>query len=168
MEKPSDAELEILLGRAVDWIKEQRTHHRPSSRPFRTLERQELDPFWEATILDEIRVREVRRIEVPPEFARFLSEGLIIGITFIDTVLLTPFARVMGKSVPFHETVHVAQFEILGVEQFVASYGRSLASGLTYEQNPLERQALDLTTRYSNNPGTPFNAYEAVKTALER
>ncbi|KKR77042.1 MAG: hypothetical protein UU21_C0001G0096 [Candidatus Levybacteria bacterium GW2011_GWA2_40_8] len=163
-ERFSEKQAEVLIASATNWILGQREFHRPTSRPFSQSERKALERFWGDEFLDKIRIK-VGSIEVPPDFARFLSPGLI-GITFVDTVLLTPLGIAMGKGVRFHEAVHVAQFDVLGVQRFVALYGRGLISGERYHQISLERQAFELQRRFLANLTRPFNALDEVRSNL--
>ncbi|HCE31488.1 MAG: hypothetical protein A3G66_01255 [Candidatus Levybacteria bacterium RIFCSPLOWO2_12_FULL_39_17] len=161
MEIFSEEQIASLISRGVSWVTEQRRIHRPDARPFHDAERKFLEPFWNRDFLDRVRVKEVEKIEIPPDLAAVLLPGFI-GITFGDTILL----RRSTSNVHFHENIHVAQFDILGVQRFVDAFARGLMSGLTYNENPLERQALELGRRFMENPNVPFDAYETVKSGL--
>lgn len=84
------------------------------------------------------------------------------GITFDDTVLLSQAERV-GDDVAFlgllfHELVHVAQYEVLGVDEFVCQYVQGYAAnGFVYERIPLEVAAYNLGGKFLAAPRVRFS-----------
>lgn len=68
------------------------------------------------------------------------------GLTLDDTYYLLPTAA-DNLQIHFHELVHVAQWQHLGVEGFLARYLNELNS-YGYNEMPLERMAYELDARY--------------------
>jgi hypothetical protein len=92
------------------------------------------------------------------------------GITLADTIVA---ARRAPADPPtwmrflFHELVHVVQFDILGVERFVARYLEEWArAGYRYRGIALEAMAYRLDARYAANPGEAFDVRALVALAL--
>ncbi|MDZ7830286.1 MAG: hypothetical protein U5L07_00885 [Desulfobacterales bacterium] len=64
------------------------------------------------------------------------------GITYKDTFFITPDHQ-KRESIHFHELIHIIQWNELGVENFILTYGANLlVSG--YRLHPLEAIAYDL------------------------
>lgn len=174
----SDQLIDFLIAGGQAWVTQQRELHRPAAIPLDALVKGKLKPFFEDAILNEARFKEVAAIENPGFYAEIEASGQPIpldftamhGITFIDTVLLsTRFGQVSFPSLLFHELVHVVQYRILGVAEFVDRYVRGwAANGFAYEAIPLERDAYELQHRYEASPAQPFSVREKVEQRLKR
>lgn len=75
-----------------------------------------------------------------------LFEQQLAGLTLGDTYYLLPSAA-DNLRIHFHELVHVAQWQHLGVEGFLTRYINELKS-YGYDEMPLERMAYELDARY--------------------
>lgn len=71
----------------------------------------------------------------------------VAGLTLNNTYYLLPSVE-NNLRVHFHELVHVAQWQRLGVEGFVTRYLQELQA-VGYDKMPLERMAYDLDAQYA-------------------
>lgn len=137
------------------WIRRQRTRLRPLGRPLEAPERERLAPYFEADTLDRVRIVEAAHLGLRRGFGvrLGLAVGGMRGITFDDAVLLRlPAIARVPAGLLFHELVHVVQFELLGVEEFVRQYlGGWTASGFRYRHIPLERTAYGLQAAFEQS-----------------
>jgi hypothetical protein len=168
----------LSLGPA--WVRDQRTQHRAAGRILSLEERKVLSPFFEDSILEKARITRVPVITNPPFYAPLLAAGIPIpldftqtsGITFDDTILLSELHSVPPAahlSLLFHELVHVVQFALSGVEDFVSRYVTGWAENdFEYERIPLEAQAYGLDARFSAQPGSHFSVQAEVAALLGR
>jgi len=92
------------------------------------------------------------------------------GITFDDTVLLSERDGILHgprSGLLFHELVHVVQYKLLGVGEFIRRYVTGwAAAGFVYEAIPLERDAFDLQRRFQGAPRRGFPVHDAVARRL--
>lgn len=70
----------------------------------------------------------------------------LAGLTLNDTYYVVPEVA-DNLQIHFHELVHVAQWQNLGVEGFITRYLEELKS-FGYDNMPLERMAYELDERY--------------------
>ncbi|KPQ01687.1 hypothetical protein [Marinobacter sp. HL-58] len=75
-----------------------------------------------------------------------LFEQQLAGLTLGDTYYLLPSAA-DNLRIHFHELVHVAQWQHLGVEGFLARYINELKR-YGYDDMPLERMAYELDAQF--------------------
>jgi hypothetical protein len=94
------------------------------------------------------------------------------AVTFDSLILVNPY-KAAGTDVIFHELVHVVQYRLLGVDEFVRQYvdGWMAERNLfpdhkhRYENIPLERIAFDLQETYKASHAT-FSVEDALQTVL--
>ena len=68
----------------------------------------------------------------------------------------------------FHECVHVAQYQILGVGEFIRRYVEGwAANGYEYASIPLEVDAYALQGRFETSPNAPFSVESDVAHRLK-
>lgn len=159
------------------WVNRVRQEYRPLGRTLTSAEMGAMAHYFDATLLDNVRIAKVPGIANPDFYSVFLEQSVAIpldvaqmsAITFVDTILLSTSHSVpAGEQVPllFHELVHVQQYTALGVAEFVKRYVRGWASnGFQYSAIPLERQAYELEARFRS--GVPaFSVSDEVKRAL--
>lgn len=156
-----------LVRRAVGWIERQRNVHRLYAAPISSEARDRLAPFFLSVTLEPVRVRPVTRVAPPkglgwvgrlPPLA--LDFDRVYGITFVDTILVAEdrIPETARLATLFHECVHAAQYQLLGVDAFVRRYLAGWAeAGYRYEAIPLERQAYALQRRFTADPGAAFS-----------
>jgi hypothetical protein len=139
--------------------------------------RHRLEAFFEPGVLEQARFCSVPIIENPPFLGAAAALGIpqtidftaTSGITFVDTVAVSeaqpaeePLALI------FHELVHVVQYDILGVDEFMRQYVLGFAAaGFSYDGLPLERMAYDLQGRFAvQPPGMAFSVSREVLAQL--
>ncbi len=161
-----------LIQEGTRWVQSQRDAHRPGARPLDDREVDALERFFGPTIMNLASIKAVPHIENPPFYPMLAQTGIPVidfaqggGITFIDTILISKEHTPPGPiplSLVFHELVHVVQYDLAGVDEFVSRYVKGwFAQGLRYASIPIEHQAYELQARYEANPsiGFPVVAY---------
>src|SRR5262249_51417378 len=109
------------------------------------------------------RIRHVSRIETPSFYVTLEQMGRPIpfdfrrtaGITFFNTVLIARSERTSRgfDSLYFHECVHIVQYHLLGIDNFIERYVNGWAqNGFSYPSTPLEQTAYDLQRAFEANP----------------
>ena len=155
--------LAFLETQGAKWISKLRLHYRPAGRALTAAEVGALAPFFEASVLDSVRIAKVPSI--PLDFTQMSA------ITFVDTILVSSRYPVLpGEELPllFHELVHVVQYAGLGLEEFVRRYVRGWASqGFQYSRIPLEVWAYELGARFRSG-APPFSVAAEVREQLAR
>jgi hypothetical protein len=150
----------FLTPKAEAWIVQQREMHRPAATRLPNSILDVLTPFYARATLERARFRLVERIDNPPFYNELSAAAPSIelidfeqmaGITFDDTVLIrgSSNSEIDATSLIFHELVHVAQYERLGVPGFARRYVRGWAeNNMQYGAIPLERDAYVLQARF--------------------
>jgi hypothetical protein len=149
----------VILWTARAWVGNRRDRYRSRGHP---LASDDID--WLTHFHDESFLRDVRLCRTPLHLVG------IAGITYGDTILIAPDAPARGlpwRRLLFHELVHVVQYEVLGLEAFLARYLRGwVAAGCRYRGIPLEADAYALEAKFSAEPESRFDVREAVKRRL--
>lgn len=170
--------LPFLIVEGRRWVLSQKTVHRPEARALTEEERSGLSPFFQETVLDLARVKIVRAIENPPFFSVLREAGLAhtldfsnaLGMAFLDTILVSQRYRLAEShwmSLMFHELVHVVQYQLLELAEFVERYVHGwVKNGFDYFAIPLERDAYELQRRYDESSGQVFSVAEEVHRRL--
>ncbi len=164
----------LLIQEGTDWVRSQRDVHRPEARPLSDQEVEALERFFGSAILNAARIKQVPRINNPPFYSMLPTSGLRLidftqraGITLIDTILIAT-ERIPPGPPPFplvfHELVHVVQYDLAGVEEFIKRYVHGwVTHGQDYASIPIERQARELEARYAVNPSVGFSVGAYVR-----
>jgi hypothetical protein len=98
------------------------------------------------------------------ERLRSFVQGSYAAITLLDTFFVRP-DRAQDPDLFCHELVHVVQWEHLGLEGFIHTYGAGLLAG-GYRGCPLEHQAYRHEQRFAS--GRPaYDVEAAVRAELE-
>ena len=167
--------VKFLIENAIQWVETQRDEHRLTARILTEAEKSEFERFFESKILDLARIKSVPVIENPGFYSdlqdlkipRLLNFNNAAGITFKDTIVISQqYLKVDSKLKPliFHELVHVVQYEVFGVREFITGYVRSWAdNGFNYSSIHFEIEAYKLQQRYETNPGKEFSVVDKVR-----
>lgn len=166
-----------LVEQSHHWLWEQRELHRAKGRRLTKDERQPLQDYYDAQVLDNVLVATVNRISNPPFYDELTGSGFPIldlsgsaGITFIDCVVVRrPFQQHFPSwiSILFHELVHVVQFEILGPRKVLETYLQAWEqNGYQYHDVPFEIQAYRLEARFERHEPL-FSVREVVEQELK-
>lgn len=175
--EPSFEELEPLVQKAIAWIEEQRRIFRSEGRPLNEVERQALDPFFPAEVLDEARIAFAPRIGNPPFITELgtRADGSLLfdvrsasAIAFVDTVVAAETRTRPGTrrwvGLLFHELVHLTQYRLLGTEDFIRRYIQSMVDvSFAYPAIAHEAQAFSLQRRFEGDPGNVFSVESEVR-----
>ena len=174
----TDQFLHFMITNGISWVSSQRESHRPNARALTPEETASMKAFFSPEVLDEARLHFVPMIENPDFFEEFLKAGQEIpldfremsGITFGDTILISEMRDpAKGRWLPllFHELVHVVQYKILGIEEFMRHYVLGWAqNGFEYLRIPLEIQAYTLQSHYEIAPEVPVDVEDRVRQDL--
>jgi hypothetical protein len=151
------------------WIRSQQRHFHPRGRALRADERDVLRGYYSDDVLSEVRLHRLgtepsNQIVVPMVLKR------MAGITLGRAVVIAPQAPDRGiawSRLLFHELVHVVQFSLLGIDEFVSRYvGGWTRNGFRYRDIPLEQHAYELEARFAASPLIPFSVESEVGTWL--
>ncbi len=170
--------LSYLIQEGRAWVRSQQARYREAGSSLSNQERKALAPFFGASTLDDVRVCRVDLIENPPfyedlpqtERSNLIDFQGMDGITFVDTVLLarSKVAEPAPISLIFHECVHVVQYQLLGVDDFVEQYVKGwVENRRIYKNIPLERIAYQLEERFKSTFKVPFFVEAEVRLRLE-
>ena len=164
------AELEEVIREVTGYVLEQRRQHHPLAAPLTAAQKQLLQPFFSAAVLQEARVRLIPAASFPNPafFYRARARGFqhmpdyshLREITFQDVVLLQ---EPSSDRLLFHGLVHVVQCRVLGLECYVASYLRGFCSTGRHVTVPLEVQAFGLDERFAATPSQAFSVESEVE-----
>ena len=122
------------------------------------------------TVLEKAKVVYVSEVPAPPLSAIGLSQFSDFenmnagGITYLDTFFSRNEMR-GDEALPFHELVHVIQWQVLGPKSFVAAYADGLER-IGYRASPLETMAYTLDSVFRNSQ-TPFDAATVIREQLQ-
>ena len=173
MEPPkfTPSELGQLVAQAVSWMQEQRESFLPSSHPLSEEQNRNLQSFFSAEILGRLRVVDAhatgQKIPYPPFYEKVRAGGARVvpdaahmtAMPFIDVAV---FNRQPTLRTLFHTLVHVAQFEVVGVERVMKGYFETLNESGLWMVVPYEEQAYQLDARYTRDPHDTFSVEKEV------
>ena len=159
------------------WVRSQQRLFHPLGRELTSDERGGLAGFYSESLLSRVRIH---RLEpgTEPLWRRATSLGLMIpfdlqrmaAITLDATIVLArgaPSNGLLWSRLLFHELVHVVQYSLLGVDEFVRRYVTGWArNGFRYHRIPLERDAWELEHRFVANPVLGFPVQMEVERQL--
>lgn len=153
-----------------DYISSSRKKYAPQAVALTEAQRAAMLPFFPSEVLDSVRLCVLRgtRVPNPSMYAMAKMMGIrnlpdfagMAAITFIDVIVSH---QEVTDALLFHELVHVAQFAQMGLKEFTSRYVNGFIKGGSYEEIPLEKNAYQLETRFSANPGQPFSAADEVR-----
>jgi hypothetical protein len=144
-------ELPQLLPRVLDWVEAQEKHAIDRGTP---LSPEALNDARAAGVHtpENIRVCVVTEIP-PPELPRIKQLAAELGLITPETIAITfgfgIFVRAdrsHDREVLVHECVHVAQYERLGIEDFLMQYVVQIFKN-GYDNAPMEREAREVAAR---------------------
>ena len=158
--------LEAFVKGGTQWVQDQRAAFRPTALPLSASTKETLSSFFDQKILGIVRFAHTARLENPEFFATVTDRGQpppldfsqMDGITFIDTVVLSNTGWPPSEALFFHELVHVLQYCILGLQEFMRRYVHGWAeNGFKYATIPLEVHAYELQAVFEDSPWAPFS-----------
>ncbi|HLV89374.1 MAG TPA: hypothetical protein VKV39_20480 [Candidatus Sulfotelmatobacter sp.] len=157
--EPTPLPSEAQIAQAVRWLsgylREQRDLYFPQASALPDPVRERLSPYFAATLLDRVRIIELRgkRVAVPG----FFSEARALGydnlpdvqhmesMTFIDVIA---FNEALQERALFHALVHTVQIELLGLEGYAEFWVHSFLKTKAHFTVALEVHAFSLASRF--------------------
>jgi hypothetical protein len=166
-------DLLVRLKRALpsvrEWIDDLHAQHSDQASPAASLGLPRLASCFPEDLLRSARAVIVGHIPFPPVSAYGLPEfeGMasmeMAGITFRNMYFVHQSYSV--ESVHFHELVHVVQWNTLGADEFLLTYGLGVAQH-GYMESPLEAIAYELQSRFENGSVLPAIVDDVARHAL--
>ena len=159
-----------LAAMVEEYITSSRNKFAPQAVPLTEAQRNAMQPFFPAGILDRARLCVLRgkRVPNPSMYSMAKMMGIrnlpdfseMAAITFVDVVVSH---EEFTDDLLFHELVHVVQYEQMGIKEFAARYINGFIQGGSYEESPLEKNAYVLDSRFSQNGQQPFSVDDEVR-----
>lgn len=150
--------LQRALPRMREWIDDLHAQHSDQASPVGSLGLPRLATCFPEHLLRSARAVTVRDIPFPPlsayglpEFESMASMEMA-GITFRNMYFI--HQSYSAERFHFHELVHVVQWNVLGADEFLLTYGLNLAQH-GYMESPLEAIAYELQSRFENGAVLP-------------
>jgi len=132
--------------------------------------RESMHGFFEAPLLDQVRVLELtdRRVANPWFYPQAREKGLRhlpdithqAAVTFLDVVVFN--GKVTARDL-FHGLVHAAQVRVLGVTEFTELVVRGFLRARSYFLVPLKAHAFGLDARFASNPVERFSVEKEIR-----
>jgi hypothetical protein len=133
-----------------------------------------LRAFFPAEVLESARILVLRgkRIQDPSFYSMAKMMGIrnlpsfadVAAVTFVDVIVsheeFTP-------SLLFHELVHAVQYAQLGPKRFATLYVNGFIKGASYDEIPLEKNAYELESRFSEGTNGSFSVSDEVRSWID-
>lgn len=155
------------IAQAVEWLttylQQQREHYFPASGPLSAQQKALMWPYFSSTLLDEVRVIELRgaRVAVPEFFAQARALGFeppeithMDSITFLDVIA---FNQELSERALFHALVHTVQIQALGLRRYAELWVQSFVKSRTHFTVPLEVHAFSLASKFLHPTAESFS-----------
>jgi hypothetical protein len=166
-------DLLVRLKRALpsvrEWIDDLHAQHSDQASPAASFGFPRLATCFPEDLLRSARAVTVGHIPFPPVSAYGLPEfeGMasieMAGIAFRNMYFVHQSYFV--ESVHFHELVHVVQWNTLGADEFLLTYGLGVAQH-GYTESPLEAIAYELQSRFEDGSVLPTIVDDVAHHAL--
>jgi len=159
-----------LVTMVEDYIDNSRKKYASQAVPLTDAQRNVMQPFFPAAVLDSARLCVLRgtRVSNPSMYPMAKMMGIrnlpdfseMAAITFVDVIVSH---QEFTDALLFHELVHVVQYAQLGLKEFAARFVNGFVQGGSFEEIPLEKFASALEARFSQNRGEPFSVDDEVR-----
>jgi hypothetical protein len=167
--QPTDAQ----VAQAVEWIssylRNQREHYFAAARPLGAPQRSVMAPYFQAALLDRIRIVELKgeRVTPPDFFPQVRALGFehlpdiphMESLTFLDVVV---FNDKYSRRALFHALVHLLQIDALGLERYAELWVRGFLKTRAHFTVPLEVHAFSLASKFVRPNVDAFSVEEQV------
>jgi hypothetical protein len=158
-----------LANMVEDYVTSSRKKYASAAVPLTDTQRNAMQPFFSAAVLDSARLCVLRgaRVSNPSMYAMAKMMGIrnlpdfaaMTAITFVDVIVSH---QEFTDALLFHELVHVAQYSQIGLKEFAARFVNGFIQGGSYEEVPLEKMAHALEDRFSQNATQVFSVEDEV------
>jgi hypothetical protein len=144
----SIGKLKSILPDVRKWIDDKLEEYSADAKPVIELPFQCLKTVYPLELLERAKVVVIEK-ELPfpllkgidlPELTKMKKKGLH-GVTYKDTFFIDK--RHGSEILHFHELVHVVQWDLLKIDNFLLAYGIGLMQ-FEYKKSPLEKMAYSL------------------------
>ena len=166
----SPAMVSQLATMVENYISSSREKYAPQAVPLTDAQRSAMQPFFSAAVLDSARVCVLRDTRVPNPSMYSMAKMMGIrnlpdfsdmaAITFVDVIVAH---QDFTDALLFHELVHVTQFAQMELKEFATRFVNGFIEGGSYEEIPLEKQAHELESRFSQNAAETFSVDDEVR-----
>jgi hypothetical protein len=167
----SETRIAEMVAGVKKYLRQEREVYLRHSAPLAPSLRKTIEGFFSADLLDRLRTITLTggaRVPPPPFYlkAKEMSGGRfpdfvhMDSITYIDVIV---FHDHIPPRALFHGAVHSAQISVLDFEKYVDLYLRGFVKHLSWMAIPLEAQAYQLDTRYSENPTDVFSVENEIR-----
>lgn len=163
-------QLQDAIAKVLLYLQVQREIYYPVGCPLSAECKSELEGFFSPTLLDRVRIVELkeRKVANPWFYEEARAKGIEnlpdishkVAVTFLDVVV---FNQKMTARDLFHGLVHAAQVKLLGLERFAELFVLGFLHSRSYFLIPLKAHAFALDTRYSENPRARFSVDEEIR-----
>ena len=164
----SEEQIKRFVMETAAYIQAQRQKYLGDSKALSSQEKMELANYFPRPILEMARFFEMgnQKIDNPSFLSQLHEQGFnfpdlnsTAATTFRDVIV---WRGTLAQEIVFHELVHVAQYQKLGLGGFADKYMRGLFNSGGYRSIPLEVQAYELSERYIKNPTQYFSVESQV------
>jgi hypothetical protein len=157
------------------YLREQREHYAAVAAPLSAHQRAVMGPYFSATLLDQIRVAELKgaRMPAPAFYEKAKALGFdnlpqithMDSLTFLDVIV---FNDSITERALFHGLVHAVQFQVLGLDRYVDLFVRCFANTKFHFTVPLEAHAFSLESRFARPVAGRFSVEEQVRIWIQQ
>jgi hypothetical protein len=170
LSKLSPAMISQLTTIVEGYITSSRTKFAPQAVPLTEAQRNAMQPYFPAEILQNARLCVLHGTHVPNPSMYSMAKLMGIrnlpdfsdmtAITFVEVVVSQ---KEFTDAMLFHELVHVVQYAQMGVSEFASRFVSGFIQGGSYEEIPLEKSAYLLEGRFSKDGSQPFSVDDEVR-----
>jgi hypothetical protein len=164
---------ETEIQKAVAWftsyLMSERESYYSDGHPLPVQWRKSMDGFFEAAMLDRVKVVELtdRRVANPWFYPAAREKGVRhlpdithkAAVTFLDVVVFN--GKIASRDL-FHGLVHAAQVKVLGIAEFTELFVRGFLRARSYFLVPLKAHAFALDARFASNPLERFSVEKEI------
>ena len=168
--QPTEQELAAIIQEVIANVRKREQSYLPRATPLSGGQKSAMQPFFPLSMLDEVRVLELKdeRVPNPPYHERATKRGYRLMLDFrhmpdITHPHLIIFQEGISPRLLFHALVHVMQYAVLGLEHYLDLYVRAFMQVGSYPSVPLEVQAFRLDQRYTEDPTSIFSVEDDVR-----
>jgi hypothetical protein len=137
------------------WIQKTLEFYEKNAKPVASMHFVRLPLYFDSSLLETAKFIAIDRLPIPPLSAMGLSrfavfeQGDFNGITYLNRYFIKQTV-VTEEAIHFHELIHVIQWRLLGLEDFLAAYANGLDE-FGYENSPLEKMAYDAEAAFKRS-----------------
>jgi hypothetical protein len=158
------------IGCVSSYLRDQRDQYLPSAVPLSKDHHARMSPFFPASLLQEVRVVELKgvRIPNPPFYGEAKALGFLnlpdiphmSSVCFLDVLV---FNDVITERSLFHALVHAVQFHVLGLERYTELFVRNFVNSRFHFLVPLEAHAFFLESKFARPGAETFSVEDQVR-----